>query len=249
MWERLSSIAQVIIAFTAIFAFVVAWVEYHHAVDFRRVNVSIEANKRWALTVTELTKPAIDFASHKENKKYFIQLKNAQEIILCADAPGEQCDHKSKSYGFLIDETGKISAKNVNKLRIAIVKYLNVWDHVAILFDSDLADKRTLCKAYTARLHKKEFFEKFEPFIEVYGTKKSENDSAQNNNENSGYKENISWYEFKSLNRKIADMRNKYKELSKPETSIDEICEAQAKMGQSSWVKRLWLTTAGSREN
>ncbi len=175
--ENADHIAQVILTIVACIGVVFAYCKFSQeskaAKKSEKLQIAMQARDRWVQDVNEYTAPAVSFITENNTTQILIKVKNANEVVLCPQTTEEdknQCinKHKRFSYGFLVSKEGIIFAKDINILRISLVKYLNAWENIARLYKYELADKRILKASFIKRLKRPGLYEALKPYVGLY---------------------------------------------------------------------------------
>jgi hypothetical protein len=173
------NIAQIFIAGAALTAVIYGIYEYEQNKDKAKIDVSNEAIKRMTESLDRHT------AVYYDLMKSTSETPNIIRKIIKSE-PFQLNSH----YRLISDYKGNVSEERSNEIRFGIVKFLNAWENMSILYVSGAADCDVLYKNRMASLVKeKYFFRRFQNFIEAF---EEVNDSKGS-----------SWNNFVTLNRNI----------------------------------------------
>jgi hypothetical protein len=161
-----NDVSQIVVAFTAAIGATILLVEYLRSKKNQRFDIAIDALKKWDDAVTEYTGPAIRLIeAHKTDLGVLNAIRSNQDIILVDPR------HREAAYGYLIDGSGKIPGDKVNRLRFALMHYLNAWEHLAYLYNSGRADPKTIDAQLRYRIKPRtsdDFFSALEAFMDIF---------------------------------------------------------------------------------
>lgn len=167
--DRINNVSQPIIAITAIIAVTYAIIQVEENKRSQRVTGAIEAVHKFSNSVKEKTMLSLALIEGESDK--------IPKII----KPDSFKVDRNKSYGLLADENGVISRKELNKVRFNVIKNLNEWENISILYLNNHVDCNILYENYIGTLVKdKKFFAKLKPFITTYGDEYDIEGSAWN---------------------------------------------------------------------
>jgi len=167
MADQLTLIAQgsqIVVAILTVGVVIFAFLEYRKSQKTRRIDLALDALKNWDNRINHLTNAGINvLVEIDKDPEIAFKIKECRRIQF------KKRDITRKRYGFLLSETGEIDAATVNEIRLSLIHFLNAWEFIAVLYNSNRADRPLIESQLLPGQYVANTISILKPFMDLYG--------------------------------------------------------------------------------